>query len=118
MERRYRSLPLQTEASIKPEILEESTMKHICYFSWEPNTQQQNEALRRFKASGGQTPKGVKLLGRWIRADFMGGVVVLESDDAKALTEFALTWSDVMTLQVIPVIEDQDLVEVLERTGK
>ena len=93
-------------------------MKYICNFSWEPNTQQQTEAIRRFKASGGQTPKGAKLLGRWIRADFMGGVVLIESDDAKALTEFALMWSDVMTLQIVPVVEDAELVEVLAWAGK
>jgi len=29
-----------------------------------------------------------------------------------------MMWSDVMTLQIIPVVEDQDLVEVLERTGR
>ncbi|HLK55616.1 MAG TPA: DUF3303 family protein [Chthonomonadaceae bacterium] len=44
--------------------------------------------------------------------------VLWESDDAKALTEFSMMWSDVMTLQIIPVVEDQDLVEVLERTGR
>jgi hypothetical protein len=93
-------------------------MKYICYFNWEPNTAQQSEAIRRFKATGGQPPAGASLLGRWIRADFMGGVCLLESNDPKALTEFSLMWSDVMTLQIIPIIEDAEFVQVLERTGK
>lgn len=93
-------------------------MKYLCYFSWEPSTEQQTEAIRRFKETGGQTPKGATLLGRWIRADFMGGVVLLESDDPKALTEFSLMWSDLMELEVVPVVEDQELLEVLTRIGK
>jgi hypothetical protein len=93
-------------------------MKYLCYFKWEADTKQQTEAIRRFKATGGQPPQGARLLGRWIRADFMGGIVLLESADAKALTEFALMWSDVMTLEIVPVVEDQELVEVLDRVGK
>jgi hypothetical protein len=68
-----------------------------------------------FQASGGQPPKGLKLIGRWTAADFSGGFVLLEGDDPKALTEFALMWSDLMELKVVPVIEDPDLGEVLAR---
>ncbi len=42
----------------------------------------------------------------------------MESDDVKALTEFSLMWSDVMELKIVPVIEDADLGEVLNRQGK
>jgi len=44
--------------------------------------------------------------------------VLLEGDDPKALTEFALMWSDLMELKVVPVIEDADLGEVLARRKK
>jgi hypothetical protein len=42
----------------------------------------------------------------------------VESDDVKALTEFSLMWSDVIELEIVPVIEDTDLVEVLNWQGK
>ena len=45
-------------------------------------------------------------------------IVLLEGDDPKALTEFALMWSDLMQLKVAPVIEDADLGEVLARRKK
>jgi hypothetical protein len=54
-------------------------------------------------------------LGRWTAADFSGGFDLLESDDVKALTEFALMWSDLMELKIVPVAEDADLTEVLKR---
>jgi hypothetical protein len=93
-------------------------MRFLCYFSWEPDTEKQAEAIRRFRATGGQPPAGAKLLGRWIRADFTGGVVLLESDDSKAMTEFSLTWSDLMELEIVPVLDDQEFLEVLTRAGK
>ena len=93
-------------------------MTYLCYYAWGTDGGQQAEAIRRFKEVGGRPPRGVNLVGRWTQADFMGGVVVLEADDPKALTEFALTWSDVMSLKIVPALVDADLGEVLARAGK
>jgi uncharacterized protein DUF3303 len=89
-------------------------MKFMLTFSIRPETKARDEAIARFKATGGQPPKGVKLIGRWTAADFSGGFDLIESDDAKALTEFALMWSDLMELRIVPVLEDADLGEVLK----
>jgi Domain of unknown function (DUF3303) len=89
-------------------------MKFMLTFSIKPETKARDEAIARFKATGGQPPKGVRLIGRWTAADFSGGFDLLESDDVKALTEFALMWSDLMELRIVPVIEDADLGEVLK----
>jgi hypothetical protein len=32
--------------------------------------------------------------------------------------EFALMWSDLMEVSIVPVLEDQDLTKVLKRIGK
>jgi len=93
-------------------------MKFMLTFSWKPDTKTRDEAIARFKKTGGQPSKGAKLLGRWTRADFSGGFDLLESEDPKALTEFALMWSDLMELTIVPVVEDQELSEVLKRIGK
>jgi hypothetical protein len=92
-------------------------MKFMLTFSIRPETKARDEAIARFKATGGQPPKGAKLLGRWTAADFSGGFDLVESDDVKALTEFSLMWSDLMELKIVPVIEDADLSEVLNRRG-
>jgi hypothetical protein len=39
---------------------------------------------------------------------------LLESDDPKALAEFSLMWSDLMTLDIAPVLEDEQLSVVLK----
>jgi uncharacterized protein DUF3303 len=90
-------------------------VKFMLTFAIRPEAKGRDEAIARFKKTGGQPPKGVKLIGRWTAADFSGGFDLLESDDAKALTEFALMWSDVMELKLVPVVEDSELSDVLHR---
>jgi hypothetical protein len=93
-------------------------MKFMLTFAIKPERKGRDEAIARFKQTGGQTPKGTKLLGRWTAADFSGGFVVLESDDVAALTENSLRWSDLMELKIVPVLEDAQLGEALARAGK
>lgn len=93
-------------------------MKFMLTFTLKPEAKGRDEAIARFKKTGGQPPKGVKLLGRWTAADFGGGFDLLESDDPKALVEFALMWSDLMELRLVPVVEDPELGEVLQRSGR
>ena len=90
-------------------------MKFMLTFTIKPEAKSRDEAIARFQKTGGQPPKGAKLLGRWTAADFSGGFDLIESDDVKALTEFALMWSDLIELRLTPVIEDAQLVEVLGR---
>ena len=93
-------------------------MKFMLTFSFTGNESSRNEAIARFQKTGGKPPKGAKLLGRWTRVDFSGGYDLIESDDPKALTEFALMLSDLMELSIVPIIEDQDLTEVLKKSAK
>ena len=93
-------------------------MKFMLTFTFKPEAHGRDEAIARFKKTGGQPPAGARLLGRWTAADFSGGYDLLESDDARALTEFALMWSDVMELKVVPVLEDAELLETLRRAGR
>ena len=88
-------------------------MKFMLSYRFESATR--DEAIARFKATGGRTPKGAQLLGRWTTADLHGGFALLESYDIKALVEFTLGWSDLMELEIVPLIEDGELSEVLDR---
>ena len=93
-------------------------MKFMLTFEWKPDTKTRSEAIARFRKTGGLPPKEAKLVGRWTRADFSGGYDLIETDDARALTEFALMWSDLMQLTIVPVLEDAALAEVLDRVEK
>jgi hypothetical protein len=91
-------------------------MKFMLTFTMQPD--KRNEAIARFLKTGGHPPQGAKLLGRWTRADFSQGYDLLESNDATALTEFALQWSDLMQLEITPVIEDKELSELVKKSGR
>ena len=87
-------------------------MKFILTFTLPPTTR--DAAIARFLETGGQSPSGVTLLGRWTQLDLCGGFVLLESEDPQALTAFAHAWSDVVELAIAPVLEDQALSDVLK----
>jgi hypothetical protein len=90
-------------------------MKFIVTFSLRPD--HRNEAIARFKHTGGLPPKGAKFLGRWTAADMSGGFVLIESTDVSAVTEFALMWTDLIDIRVVPVIEDEALTAVLAKAA-
>jgi hypothetical protein len=91
-------------------------MKFMLTFTMKLETR--DAAFARFGKTQGRPPKGVTLLGRWMRVDLSGGYDLLESDDPTAITEFALAWSDLLELSVVPVVEDQGLNQALARAGK
>jgi Domain of unknown function (DUF3303) len=72
-----------------------------------------NAAQDRFRKGGGLPPAGVKMLGRWHYADGSGGVVLAETADPVALAQWSQDWSDVISLESRPVIDDTQIAKVL-----
>lgn len=93
-------------------------MKFMLTFTIPSDQNQRNESIARFKTTGGQPPQGAKLLGRWTQLDMSKVYVLVESDDPKALAGYAIDWSDLLEVETVPVMEDQDLSDVLTRVGK
>jgi hypothetical protein len=93
-------------------------MKFIMTFNWTPNAQKRAEGIARFQKTGGLPPEGVRLLGRWTKADLSGGFDTLETEDSKKLIEFAYMWGDLMDLSVFSVLEDNELSEALQNAMK
>jgi hypothetical protein len=91
-------------------------MKFVLTFTLKQETR--DTAISRFLETGGQPPAGATLLGRWTRQDLAGGFALLESNDSKALAEFARDWSDVCDLSIAPVVEDDVLADVLKGTKR
>lgn len=87
-------------------------MKFMVTFSWQPDTERRGEAIARFKKLGATAPGGAKFVGRLTRADLSGGFVLLETDEPQALADFAYQWSDLMNLEIVPVLEDEGLSRV------
>ncbi len=53
---------------------------------------------------GGQ----VTLIGRWHDIVSSKGVAIFESDNAQAISNWALNWNSVMDLEISPVLDDAE----------
>lgn len=76
------------------------------------------EVVAKFLTTGAPGPKGVKLLGRWHKADMTGGFTLSESDNPKALYESAAEWADLIEIHASVVVEDNDAGAVLGKLYK
>ena len=72
-----------------------------------------NEAQARFKETGGGPPEGVTMVGRWHFAGGLKGFVLAETSDPVALGKWTQEWTDLLTFEVTPVLNDEQVMEVL-----
>jgi hypothetical protein len=72
-----------------------------------------NEAQARFKGTGGMPGAGVTMLGRWHCVAGNRGFVLAESSDAVAVGTWLQEWTDLITFDVMPVNNDEDVMKVL-----
>lgn len=79
---------------------------------WSQNLATYRSAIEHFQKTGGAPPTGVTLTGRWFGMNGKGAAVV-ESDDPKALFAYTAEWSEFLTIEVTPLVEDADAGEVL-----
>lgn len=80
---------------------------------WILRPETRDEVVQRFKETGGAPPNGVKLMGRWHSLTQSNGVAIAESSDPGAMAKWALDWSDVMEMEITPVVDDEGLSQVL-----
>lgn len=69
-------------------------------------------AQARFLQSGGMPPAGVKMVGRW-HGMSGGGVLIAETNEAKALYSWLEQWNDLLEFETTPCLEDAEAGEVL-----
>jgi hypothetical protein len=86
-------------------------MLFITRYSYPPKVR--DAVIARFKETGGPPPAGIKLLGRWTAVGGGGGFHLCEASDASLIAKWALQWNDLMTVEVHPVLDDQQLAGVL-----
>jgi hypothetical protein len=81
--------------------------------SWTMHPGKLHETLAKFTQMGpeqDQALRGTKvtMIGRWHDIVRGRGVAILESDNAQALTKYALAWNSVMDLDVAVVLDDDE----------
>ena len=83
---------------------------HIAY-KLSPETR--NEGQKRFKNTGAPPPAGVTMTGRWHSAEGLCGFIIAESSDAEALGRWTQEWTDILSFEITPVINDEQLARVI-----
>jgi hypothetical protein len=86
-------------------------MHYMSIYTFTPENK--NAAVARFKETGGAPPAGIKLLARWHDLGRQRGFTICEADDPVALGIWSHRWNDIMTIEVFPIINDEQLVKVL-----
>jgi len=72
-----------------------------------------NAVVARFKETGAAPPAGIKMLARWHDVGGLRGYTICEADDPVALSIWSNRWTDLMKIEVLPVVNDEQLVKVL-----
>jgi hypothetical protein len=90
-------------------------MKFVIAWTIRPGSTQ--EAVERFLRTGDPLPDGLKTVGRWHRTDLQSGIHIVESDDSRALAQYAAQWTDVLELETSAVIEDAEAIEAYKTIG-
>jgi hypothetical protein len=83
------------------------------YISYTLSSENRNTAQKRLKDTGGLPPSGVTMIGRWHCAQGLKGFVLAESSDAEAIAKWLQQWTDVLTFEVSPVINDEQIARVI-----
>ncbi len=87
-------------------------MLFVMNYSFRPENREACKA--RFKqTAGGKPPEGVKLLGQWNAISDAKGVSLFESEDPIAIAKWAQDWSDLMTIEIYPVITNENLAKLI-----
>ena len=74
-------------------------------------------AVARFLETGAPAPKGATLIGRWHDANLHRGFAVFEAADVESAARVCHEWADLLTLEVVPVLDDAQLARVLAPAG-
>ncbi len=81
--------------------------------TWSYGPENREAIQARFKETGGAPPEGVKMLGRWHAVSQGKGVVVAEADDPEAVANWIQGWSDLMSFETYPALDDEATARVI-----
>ena len=76
---------------------------------WTASPDKTNQTMERFSGTSAMPPEGVSLVARWFAAAGGRGFMVAETDDPVALSSWCRQWNDLISFEVVPVIDDEQL---------
>lgn len=68
----------------------------------------------RLREQGRMLPEGLTYVSSWIEANFDRCWQVMECDDPRKFQEWVLSWSDLMEVEIVPVVPSAETKETVE----
>ena len=81
--------------------------------AWTHSSEARNTTIKRFMDTGGMPPDGIVMHARYHNVDGRGGFAICETDDAKALHNWALDWNYLIEMQIDVIMDDDTIGSVL-----
>jgi hypothetical protein len=82
-------------------------------YTWEPS--KRNEIIKRRMEIGRGIPKEIKVIGEWTDLSGGRGFLLYEAADPKVSMAATLAWSDLLKFEGIPVIETEEVMELVKK---
>ena len=85
--------------------------------SWRIQQDKKHDAIKLFSQMTKDDDKKdsgdkINVIGRWHDMASGTGVAICESDDAKALSGWALNWNSILDMNIVPVLDDDEAREI------
>ena len=68
---------------------------------------------RRFREKGRMAPDGLRYVSSWVTQDLRHCYQVMETDDRSLLDTWIAVWSDIVDLEIHPVISSAQAFEIV-----
>jgi Protein of unknown function (DUF3303) len=72
---------------------------------------------RRFREKGRMAPAGLTYMSSWVDKDLTRCFQLMETADPALLEQWAAHWSDIVSLEVVPVISSAEAAATVVPTG-
>jgi hypothetical protein len=81
--------------------------------TWTFKPEHAKDVSQRFLDTGGTPPEGITLIGRWHDVSSGRGFSIVETDDPIAISKWCHQWYDLLSFEIIPVVDDKQLSVIL-----
>ncbi len=71
-------------------------------------------AYKRIREEGRVLPEGLSFLSSWVTADLSRCFQVMEAEEVTQLQAWAAHWSDLVELEIIPVVPGSETAKVFD----
>ncbi len=85
---------------------------------WTISPEHYGPAIDAFLEAGAPMPEGLVSLGRWHAPGSTKGWLLCETNDPVSLAEHMAEWNHLLSVEITPVLSDEEAAEAAKRSQK